>query len=79
MHVHVEAEITKGKYHDYDAFLGQEAVDYLKAYLEAMIVESTPYPTFNKSVSYNLQKKMLRRFLSFYSTRMSTLFPASLM
>jgi hypothetical protein len=27
IHVHVEAEITKGKYHDYDTFLGQEAVD----------------------------------------------------
>ncbi len=35
VHVHVEAEITKGKYHDYDTFLGQEAVDYLKAYLKA--------------------------------------------
>jgi len=34
LHVHVEAEITKGKYGDYDAFLGQEAVDYLKLYLE---------------------------------------------
>jgi hypothetical protein len=34
VHVHVEAEITKGKYHDYDTFLAQEAVDYLKAYLD---------------------------------------------
>jgi len=34
IHVHVEAEITKGKYHDYDTFLGAEAVQYLKAYLE---------------------------------------------
>jgi integrase len=34
IHIHVEAEITKGKYHDYDAFLGQEAADYLRAYLE---------------------------------------------
>jgi integrase len=34
VHVHVEAEITKGKYHDYDTFIGQEAVEYLKAYLE---------------------------------------------
>lgn len=32
--IHVEAEITKGKYHDYDTFLGPEAVEYLKAYLE---------------------------------------------
>ena len=34
-HVHVEAKITKGKYHDYDTFLGKEAIDYLRAYLEA--------------------------------------------
>jgi site-specific recombinase XerD len=34
LHIHVEADITKGKYHDYDTFLGQEAVDYLKLYLE---------------------------------------------
>jgi integrase len=33
IHVHVEAEITKGKYGDYDTFLGLEAVEYLKAYL----------------------------------------------
>jgi integrase len=35
VHIHVEAKITKGKYHDYDTFLGQEAVHYLKAYLRA--------------------------------------------
>jgi hypothetical protein len=35
LHVHVEAEITKGKYHDYDTFLGAEAVEYLKLYIEA--------------------------------------------
>jgi site-specific recombinase XerD len=34
IHVHVESEITKGKYHDYDTFLGQEAAEYLKTYLE---------------------------------------------
>jgi integrase len=34
IHVHVEAEITKGKYGSYDTFLGAEAVLYLKAYLE---------------------------------------------
>jgi len=34
IHIHVEAEITKGKYHDYDTFIGKEAADYLKAYLE---------------------------------------------
>jgi site-specific recombinase XerD len=35
IHVHVEAEITKGKYHDYDTFLNQEAAEYLKAYLDS--------------------------------------------
>lgn len=34
VHIHVEAAITKGKYHDYDTFIGAEAVDYLKAYLQ---------------------------------------------
>jgi site-specific recombinase XerD len=34
IHVHVEAEITKGKYHDYDTFLSAEAVQFLKLYLE---------------------------------------------
>jgi integrase len=35
VHIHVEAAITKGKYHDYDTFIGGEAVEHLKAYLEA--------------------------------------------
>jgi site-specific recombinase XerD len=34
IHIHVEAEITKGKYHDYDTFLGAEAAQYLKLYIE---------------------------------------------
>ena len=34
IHVHVEAEITKGKYHDYDAFIGQEAAEYLRTYID---------------------------------------------
>jgi site-specific recombinase XerD len=34
VHVHVECEITKGKYHDYDTFLGAEATANLKLYLE---------------------------------------------
>ena len=34
IHLHVEAEITKGKYTDYDTFISQEAADYLKTYLE---------------------------------------------
>ncbi len=34
IHVHVEAEITKGKYGSYDTFLGGEAAEYLRLYLE---------------------------------------------
>ncbi len=34
LHIHVEAAITKGKYHDYDTFIGKEAVTYLREYLE---------------------------------------------
>lgn len=34
IHVHVEREITKGKYHDYDTFLGAEAAEFLMLYLE---------------------------------------------
>ena len=34
IHVHVEAEITKGKYHDYDTFVGREGVEYLQAYMD---------------------------------------------
>ena len=34
IHVHVETDITKGKYHDYDTFLGAEAAQYLKLYIE---------------------------------------------
>lgn len=34
VHIHVEAEITKGKYHDYDTFLGAEAVQYLRLYID---------------------------------------------
>jgi site-specific recombinase XerD len=34
IHIHVESAITKGKYHDYDTFIGEEAVTYLREYLE---------------------------------------------
>ena len=34
IHVHVEADITKGKYGDYDTFLGAEAAEYLKLYID---------------------------------------------
>ena len=35
LHIHVEAAITKGKYHDYDTFINSEAVQYLQMYLES--------------------------------------------
>jgi integrase len=35
IHMHIEAEITKGKYHEYDTFIGAEGAEYLKAYLTA--------------------------------------------
>jgi hypothetical protein len=34
IHVHVEAKITKGKYHDYDTFLNAEAASLLKMYIQ---------------------------------------------
>lgn len=34
IHVHVEAAITKGKYHDYDTFINAEASNLLKLYIE---------------------------------------------
>ncbi|MDR2699252.1 MAG: tyrosine-type recombinase/integrase [Nitrososphaerota archaeon] len=34
LHIKVEKEITKGKYHDYDTFLGPEAVMYLQLYFD---------------------------------------------
>lgn len=33
VHLHIEAEITKGKYHSYDTFLNGEAAGFLGAYL----------------------------------------------
>ncbi len=35
IHIHVEAAITKGKYHDYDTFINTEACKLLKLYIEA--------------------------------------------
>lgn len=34
IHIHVEAAITKGKYHDYDTFLNAEASHFLKLYMD---------------------------------------------
>ncbi|MGO9644475.1 MAG: tyrosine-type recombinase/integrase [Candidatus Bathyarchaeia archaeon] len=35
IHLHIRRQITKGKYHEYDTFLGEEAVEYLRLYLDA--------------------------------------------
>jgi integrase len=35
IHMHIEAEITKGKYHEYDTFIGAEGAEFLKTYLTA--------------------------------------------
>lgn len=35
IHLHIEAEITKGKYHSYDTFIGKEAIKYLKTYINS--------------------------------------------
>jgi site-specific recombinase XerD len=34
IHIHVEANITKGKYHDYDTFINAEASHLLKLYIQ---------------------------------------------
>lgn len=34
VHIYVEERITKGQYGDFDTFVGREAVDYLKTYLD---------------------------------------------
>ena len=34
IHIHVESDITKGKYGEYDTFIGGEAIEFLRAYLE---------------------------------------------
>ena len=47
IHIHAEAEITKGKYHDYDTFLGQEAADYLRLYLQMRRIGTDKIPPEN--------------------------------
>jgi hypothetical protein len=47
IHVHIEAEITKGKYHDYDTFLGAEAAQFLKLYLDQRRKGSVDIPPEN--------------------------------
>jgi len=47
IHVHVPAEITKGKYGDYDTFIGFEAAEYLKTYLEVRKLGTIKIPPEN--------------------------------
>jgi site-specific recombinase XerD len=47
IHVHVEADITKGKYHDYATFLGAEAAQFLKLYLDQRRKGSAKIPPEN--------------------------------
>ncbi len=35
LHMHIEGEITKGKYGEYDTFISAEGLDYLKRYLSS--------------------------------------------
>jgi site-specific recombinase XerD len=45
VHIHIDATITKGKYHSYDTFLGFEAVQYLKAYLDLRRMGTVKIPS----------------------------------
>ena len=45
IHIHVEAAITKGKYHDYDTFLNAEASKLLKLYIDERRHGSREIPT----------------------------------
>jgi integrase len=42
VHLDIESEITKGKYHSYCTFFNEETVEYLSAYLQARRI-GTPY------------------------------------
>ena len=44
IHVHIESQITKGKYHDYCTFFNQETTEYLTAYLQSRQVGTPSIP-----------------------------------
>jgi hypothetical protein len=44
IHIHVEAAITKGKYHDYDTFINAEASQLLKLYIQERKLGSRKMP-----------------------------------
>lgn len=56
IHIHVEAQLTKGKYHDYDAFLGAEAAEYLRLYLDKRQLGS-PEPGSDRRPPEKLEDK----------------------
>lgn len=45
IHIHIESNITKGKYGEYDTFIGKEAAEYLKAYLDQRRRGTSKVPT----------------------------------
>lgn len=47
IHLRIDADITKGKYRSYATFLNQEAVDYLKAYLDVRRIGTSSIPPEN--------------------------------
>lgn len=51
IHVHVEADITKGKYSDYDTFVGKEASELLNTYFEARRTGGLPNKIPPESIS----------------------------
>ena len=52
LHIHADFDIVKGKYGDYDTFLNQEAVDYLKLYLETRKTGTRPQWRHGQQVEY---------------------------
>ena len=44
VHLHIEADIVNGKYADYDTFLSEEAVNYLKTYLDTRMKGTRKIP-----------------------------------
>jgi integrase len=44
IHLHIESDIVKGKYADYDTFLSQEAVQYIETYLESRKIGTRKIP-----------------------------------
>jgi site-specific recombinase XerD len=61
IHIHVEADITKGKYHDYDTFIGSEAALFLKLYIDQRKKGTTKMPPENVSNDSPLLRDETRR------------------